>query len=67
MTTDAKRPFEAFEIISASNEDPAEAGGWNLYTPCYGDTFLGNFRHIQSAAFEAVRLADEGLQSIEVL
>ncbi len=43
-----------YEIIGAN---PAE-GGWNLYTPRYGDTFVGNFDTLDEARAAAVEAAE---------
>jgi hypothetical protein len=62
------QPYADFRIIAGKlDAHNPEVDGVNLYTPCYGDTFLGNFSTVKLAACEAARLADDKLQSIKVL
>ena len=56
--------FQDFEIIAANGVDEK---GFNLYTPEYGQMFLGNFPSVPAAAREAVRLGGYVLSSVTVL
>jgi hypothetical protein len=65
-------PFRTFEIIAADTgieKGRKESGilGWNLYTPAYGETFLGHFRTLPAAVKEAARLGGEATENVRII
>lgn len=52
-----------YEIIAANGEDEF---GFNLYTPAYGKTFVGNFDSVRNAAGYAVELAFDEKKSAKI-
>lgn len=55
---DGRKLIKEYEII-ASNPDGDEGEGFNLYSPRYGDEFLGHFDTFQAAQVAAFKLAGE--------
>jgi hypothetical protein len=53
----------SFEIILANDCE----GGWNLYTPKYGDEFVGNYETVAKACEAAVEAAGYHPALIKVL